>query len=269
MKIIWPIALITYKEGLRHRLVYGVIVASLVLIFFSIIICGLFMRDLLKILLDICLSAVSISGLLVPFFFAINQFSGDIEKKTIYTVLCRPVSRSQYILGKFWGLVLLSGTLILITTIATLISVYGAGFVYPENIFTTFSIVSVLQSSFFLFLGIQILNGAVLFWCSVTTSSFLATLLTISTYLIGHTVGDLIRFIKAQGSNVYIHPVIQEIVFSTQYIFPNLAAFDKKQEAAYGLITTQYEMLLLIAYFVLYCSVMLLTSIFFFKKRDL
>jgi ABC-type transport system involved in multi-copper enzyme maturation permease subunit len=266
---IWPIAKITFKEGVRHRVVYGVIVASCFLIFFSIILCGLFMRDLLKVLLDICLSATSISGLLVPLFFAINQLRGDIDRKTIYTILSRPVSRAQYIFGRFLGLALLSGTLICITTMATLISVYGATFVYPSNIFANLSAGAILLNSFLLFFGIQILNSCVLFWTSLTSSSFLATLLTISTYLIGHTVTDLIRFIKAQGETVYVHPFIQNIVFTTQYIFPNLAAFDQKQFAAHGLSISYYEILLLITYGVFYCTIMVLLSIFFFQKRDL
>lgn len=241
----------------------------MLLIMFAILLCGIFMRDLLKILLDICLSAISVGGLLVPFLFAINQFAGDIEKKTIYTVLCRPVSRASYITGRFLGFTLLSGTIIAILTGATLMSVYGARLVYPANIFTHFSLQAILLSSFAAFLGIQILNSTVLFWCSVTTSSFLATLLTFSTYLIGHTLEDLIRFMNTQSSQVYIAPITKNIINITQYIFPNLAAFDLKQQAAHGLSIAAQEFTFLCAYCILYCSIMLMSSIFFFKKRDL
>lgn len=269
MKSFWPLALITFKEGLRNRLIYSVLIASILLILFAVLICGLFMRDLLKILLDICLSAVSIGGLLVPFFFAVNQLSGDIKQKTIYTILSRPLSRVNYIYGRFLGLTLLTGSIILMLTCATLLSVYSATAVYPSNIFIHFSLQSVLLSSFVNFLGIQILNSTVLFWCSVTTSSFLATILTISTYLIGHTVEDLIRFLQTHGSVVYVSPATELIINCTQYIFPNLSAFDLKQQAAHGLQIQSQEIALLFIYSILYCSIMLLSSIYFFNKRDL
>lgn len=269
MKSIWPVALITFKEGLRHRVISGVLLASMLLVIFAVLICGLFMRDLLKILLDLCLSAVSISGLLVPLLFAVNQLAGDIENKTIYTILSRPVSRASYMVGRFAGLGLLSGTIIVILTCATLLSVYGATYIYPGNIFTHFSLQAILLSSLAAFLGIQVLTSTVLFWCSITTSSFIATLLTISTYIIGHTLEDLIRFMQAQAAHIKVSPVIQYIVNSTQYIFPNLSAFDLKQQAAHGITIPGQEICFLISYCVLYCLIMLLTSIFFFKKRDL
>ncbi len=81
MRSIWAIALITFKEGLRHRILYGILIAALLIIFFSVFISGLFMRDLLKILLDIGLSSVSAGGLLVPFFLTTAMLAGDLEKK--------------------------------------------------------------------------------------------------------------------------------------------------------------------------------------------
>lgn len=269
MNTIWPVALITFKEGLRHRVIYGVVIASLFLIFFAVLFCGLYMRDLLKILLDICLSAISISGILVPLFFAVHQLAGDIERRTIYTILSRPVSRTQYIVGRFMGLALLSGSIMAILTASTIISVYGAKAIHPPYMFSYFSLKAVLLCSLAGFMGVQILNSTVLFWCSVTTSSFLATLLTISTYLIGHTVEDIVHFIKTQSSQIYISPLAQHITNITQYIFPNLAAFDLKQQAAYGLSIPPSEMMLLLFYSIIYCSIMLLSAVFFFKKRDL
>lgn len=266
---ILPIAAITFKEGLRRKVLYGVIVASLLLILFAVLISGIFMRDILKILLDICLSSISVSGLLVPFFLAINLLAGDIENRTIYTLLARNISRSSYIIGKFLGLALLSGTIIIILFIATLIAIWCASLIYPDHYFTNLSLYPIIISTCMAFLGVQVLNSTVLLWCTVTTSSFLATLLTISTYVIGHSVEDMVRFMSLKTSAVEMTPAVEVTVNAALYIFPNLAAFDLKQQAAYSLPIPFRETLFLSFYAIAYVSIILIITIFFFKRRDL
>ena len=269
MQTVWPLALITFKEGLRQRILYGVLVASLLLILFGVLISGLFLRDTLKILLDLCLAAVSLGGLLVPFFLSVNLLAGDIERRTIYTILSRNVSRNEYILGKFLGLALLAGTVMALLTLATLLAVLLASFIYPAHVFATFSPLPILLSSAMAFLGIQVLNSAVFLWSSVTTSSFLATLLTLSTYLIGHSVEDVVRFISLKIKGVEIALSTELTAKLALYVFPNLAAFDLKQRAAYNLLTPLPEIVTLTFYGVVYIALMLLLTTVFFQRRDL
>ena len=269
MRSIWSLALITLKEGLRQRILIGVLVASLLLILFGVLISGLFMRDTLKILLDICLTSVSLGGLLVPFFLSINLLAVDIERKTIYTILSRSVSRTEYILGKFLGLALLAGIVMMLLTVATFLAVLLAWMIYPPHLFAKFSPLPILLSTGMAFLGIQILNSAVFLWCSVTTSSFLATLLTISTYIIGHSVEDVVRFMALKVKGVEIALSTELTAKLALYVFPNLAAFDLKQRAAYNLPTPLPEIATLTLYGVVYIALMLLLTTVFFQRRDL
>lgn len=266
---VFPIAVITFKEGLRHRILYGILVASLFLIFFAVLFSGFFMRDILKILLDFCLSCISLGGLLVPFFLAINLLGGDIEKRTIYTLLAKPISRGEYIVGKFFGLALLTGAVISILTLATLFAIYLATQLYPAHYFTRLNIPPILVAISMTFLGTLVLNGTVLLWCSVTTSTFLATLLTLSTYFIGHSAENMVRFIALQLSDIGISPTIKLINNIVLYVFPNLAAFDLKQHAAYCLPISLEEILFLVLYGSTYISATLFLTIFFFNRRDL
>lgn len=119
------------------------------------------------------------------------------------------------------------------------------------------------------FLGTLVLNSTVLLWCTVTTSSFLATLLTLSTYVIGQSTEELVRFMNARSAEVYISPIVQSVVNAVLFIFPNLAAFDLKQWAAHGIPITLQETAILTSYACTYCTVMLILAVFFFTKRDL
>lgn len=268
MKIL-SIAGITFKEGLRHRVLFGVIVAALFVIFLSILLSGLFMRDVLKILLDVCLSSVSISGLLVPFFLTVAYLSGDMERRTIYTILAKPISRSDYLLGKFLGLSFLTAVIMAILTGATILSAYGASWIYPKHLIPAIPLFSILSTAFLAFLGVLVLNSCAFLWCMVTTSSFLATLLILSTYLIGQTLEEIVRFIASKVKGVTISPVIDIVTQVAMYIFPNLGAFDFKSFAAHGLPIPMMEAFILCVYAVAYISIMLLMAIFFFRNRDL
>lgn len=269
MNTIWPIAAITFKEGLRHRVLYGVICAALLLILISVLISGLFMRDVLKILLDICLSAVSVGGLLVPLFVAVNLLKSDIEKKSIYCILSRRISRGNYILGRFVGLALLSGCLMGILTCATISATIIAQLIYPPSFFTELYWPSILTAPFIAFWGILMLIACVMFWSSVTTSSFLATLLVLSTYLVGQTLEDLVRFMEVRNEAIYIHPIIELIVNSLLFIFPNLATFDLKQQAAHGLSIPFPSCFMLISYSICYTSALLILTTYFFNRKEL
>lgn len=266
---IYSIALLTLKDGLKNRVLYGVLIAALFLIMMSIFLSGLFMRDILKIIIDICLSSVSLGGLLVPFFIAISHLSGDLEKRTIYTLLSAPISRTQYILGKYVGLCMLAFIIMGILTIATLLSMYGATFLYPAYFFESLPIAQIFAASYLSFAANLVLISCTMLWCSITTSSFLATLMTISTYIVGQTVEDIVRFINAKVAGVEISPLIDHATTVLLYVFPNIGAFDIKHYAAHGLAIPVNLMLLLSVYAIVYISIMLLLSTAIFRKRDL
>jgi ABC-type transport system involved in multi-copper enzyme maturation permease subunit len=269
MRIIWVVALITLKESLRHKVLYGILMSALLVMFFSLLISGLFMRDILKVTLDLCLSAVSIGGLLVPFFLTINLLARDIENKTIYTLLAKAISRQSYILGRFLGLFLLAALIMGILTVSTLLTAKGATYLYPSHFFERLAYGPIVVYAIMALLGTVVLNSVVFFWCSITTSSFLATLLTISTYIVGQSVEDMVHFMSLKVPGVEISSTVQLAVKTALYIFPNLAAFDLKQQAAYSLILNSHELFFLSIYGACYIAIMLLISIQVFNRRDL
>lgn len=269
MKAILDISFFTFKEGLRHRILYGILTFACVLIVLSVLLSGMFMRDISKVLLDFCLSAVSLGGLLVPIFIAINLLAGDIETRNVYTILSLPVSRTSYIIGKFLGLCILLASIMVLLTIATLISIQAGIFLYSDAYFTEISTSSIISSVVIAALGNMVLLGCVFFWSSITTSSFLTTLLTLATYLIGQTIEEIVRFMSVQTPGVEFSPLFKKSVIFFLYIFPNLSAFDLKQQAAHGQLISLNHMAFLTSYGFAYLTVVLGFAIIFFSRRDL
>src|SRR6266571_3348474 len=105
MKPLFPIAAITFKEGIRNRAIYGISIIALLMLVVNFLISQMIMREVGKVAVDIALSTVSFSGLLLVFFVGINLMAKDLDRKTIYMVLARPISRTQYMDGKFLGMV--------------------------------------------------------------------------------------------------------------------------------------------------------------------
>jgi ABC-type transport system involved in multi-copper enzyme maturation permease subunit len=269
MKKTIAVAIISFKEGLRQRVLYGILLFALLMISAAVLFSGLFMRDIAKITIDFCLAAITIGGLLVPFFLAVNQLARDIERRTIFTLLCRAISRRQYILGKFMGLVLLTVTIVAILSLSAALAIWASKLLYGDYFFQNLNIQALAVAVGLGLLGVLMFTAVVVLWSCITTSSFLVTLLAIATYIIGHTTEDLVRFMATPPPGVEISPMVQHSVTAALYIFPNLAAFDVKLAAAHGLMISRGELLFLLTYGLGYTVAALCLAIFFFQRRDL
>ncbi|NLZ16456.1 MAG: ABC transporter permease subunit [Desulfobulbaceae bacterium] len=266
---LWQVALFTYKESLRQRILYGALVCAVLLMLFALMFSGWFMRDILKIILDLCLAAVSLGGLLVPFFVAINLVAGDIDQKTIFTILAQPIDKGVYIFGKFTGLALLACTIMVILTMATLGTVWGASLLFDPHFLKSLSIGSILIAISMKALGVLVLIAVAMLWSTLTTSTFLATLLTLFSYMIGQSVETVVRFLSLQQYQLSFSPLVRFVAEASLYVFPNLAAFDFQHQAAYGLAMAPGELLFALVYGVSYTAALLVLAVLFFSRRDL
>ncbi|MBV5330553.1 MAG: ABC transporter permease subunit [Chlorobium sp.] len=269
MNNILAVAIISFKEGLKQRVLYGILLFALFMMTASVLLSGLFMRDIAKITLDFCLAAISIGGLLVPFFLAVNLLARDIERRTIFSLLSRSISRSQYVLGKFGGLALLTVTIVAILSLSAAGAVWTSKLLYGDQFFQFLNVSALLTAVLMGLLGLLMFTAVVVLWSCITTSSFLVTLLAVATYIIGNTMEDLVRFMATPPKGVEISPFVQKTLTAALYIFPNLAAFDLKLAAAHGLMATGREIVFLLTYGVGYTVAALCLAIFFFQRRDL
>src|SRR5213596_1510604 len=106
MSRIIVIALNTFKENLRDKILYNLVFFGLLLIGSSILLSTLTMGEHAKIIQDIGLASINVFGVLIAIFVGIGLVSKEIDKRTIYSIIAKPISRSQFLLGKYCGLVL-------------------------------------------------------------------------------------------------------------------------------------------------------------------
>jgi len=264
-KIIY-LAWITFKEGIRYRALYGILFFAFLMCLADFTISDLFMLDVVKVSIDIALSVVSISGLLLIFFLEIPLLTRDLDKRTIYIVLCRPISRGEYILGKFLGFCSLLFVSLAILSVFSVITIKVMTLIYKSYIPYHFSWLKIAITLFSIFFSLCIMQAVVLFFASFTSGSFTTSIFSLVTYFIGQNI-EIVKRTVIQAKEV--SPIIKIIIKVTSWIFPKLSAFDLKTIAAHGLSLKMNFLIWNYIYGISYITILLILAIFIFKRRQL
>jgi ABC-type transport system involved in multi-copper enzyme maturation permease subunit len=221
----------------------------------------------MQVALDYVMSIVSFVGLVLAIFMGSSLITRDVDKKTIYTVITKPISRSQYVLGRFGGMALVLFSSIFLLTAFGLLSYYIS--VHYFNATGDKPGWILFGANFFFTLEMLLLLVAVAFFISsVATSSFLPLVITIAVYYFGQSISRAKALLESSQGNIF-NPAFKVIVDAAYYVIPNLSLFDFKARASYNLPVSPKELLSVFSYGFLYISILLLLSIKIFNKRDI
>jgi Cu-processing system permease protein len=268
MIALWSIALITFKEGIRNRALHGIALIALLLLAANFVLSGMIPQNVGKMAVDMALSTISFAGLLVVLFIGINLMAKDLDKRTIYMVLSRPISRSQYIVGKFIGICMLILATVCFLSIFVLVSIFMVKTAYP-NYFERFSWPLVLLAIFFITIMLIVLSSLSVLFASLTSTSFITLVLTMMGYIIGQALHDVKALVEApQLEGIQVSPITVKMVQAAYYVFPNLSQFDIKTQAAHGLPVAGSYIFWTVTYGLLYTGIVLMLAAFFFRKKE-
>jgi ABC-type transport system involved in multi-copper enzyme maturation permease subunit len=269
MTTLWPITLITFKEGVRNRAIYGIFLIALMLLIVNFLICSMVPREIGKVAIDIALSTVYFSGLLLVFFVGINLMAKDLDRRTVYMVICRPISRSQYIIGKFFGMALLIIATMVFLSIFAILSIYVIKLSYP-GYYPRFSWSMVLLALSFSVLSLILLSAMSFLFASFTTSSFITLVLTMIAYIIGRSMHDVKTLVESpEAASIHPSSLTVKLVQIAYYLFPNLSVFDIKTQAAHDLPLAPSYIGWVILYGVVYTSLAIAAAALIFRRREL
>jgi len=267
MTRILSLASITFKEGIRSRSVLGIVFFSLFIMGLNIAVAGFFMRDLGKVTVDMNLAALSFSGLLLVLFVGLNLMSKDIERKTIQLVLSKPIGRFEYIWGKYLGILLfvLASLLVLLAlscgTVVLLNHLYA-------NYFGMFSWRIYFVACFFIYIKLAVLSAIVVFFGSIATSSFVTLIFSISAYIVGMTIEEVIFYLRSGFAGQDISVTLQRVIEAIAYVVPNFSSFDFSTEAAHGLAIAPERLWIALGYASSYVVFLLLLAFLVFRRRE-
>jgi Cu-processing system permease protein len=255
-----------FRESVRDRVPYSMVIFAILLMAASYLISQMTAGQDLKIIKDLGLAAISIFGLLIAVFIGIGLVSKEVERKSIYGLLTKPVTRPQFVLGKFTGLVL---TLVVNITAMTL-AFYGVLF-YMDRTATEATRagwpVAALDPNLLIAIALTLAElmvvTAIALFFSTFSSPLLATLLTLGLWVAGHFSTDLRNF-----ENVVDAPAIVWTAKVLYYLLPNLAPFNVKAEVVHGFPVAARHVALTLSYAFVYTAILLTAAVAVFRRRD-
>lgn len=250
---ILSIAANTFRETIRNKILYAILAFALLVIGLSYFLAKLSVGDLARIIADVGLACIHIFGVIMAVFLGITLVSQEVERKTVYLILSRPVPRWEFIVGKAAGL---CGTLLLITLVMSLtLFLVHAG---HRGAFEA----GILVASAGIYLELVLLTCLASLFSSFTTP-VLSAIFTLSMFLIGHVSGDLVAFGARAASGT-----VRAVSVALFYVLPNLENFNWKNEVVYGGTSSPAVIPLAAGYLLAYGAAVLFLACLIFSRKD-
>jgi ABC-type transport system involved in multi-copper enzyme maturation permease subunit len=260
---------ITVKEGLRNRAMQGIFAIALLLCLVYMTIVPMFAFDTGKVVVDIGFAFMNISGLAIVIFLGIALLTKDIHQRTVCMVLSRPISRTDYVIGKFCGLAVTVMLAIVVIAVLTVATTYIGIQLFDEmDPPRNFSWTTLGISIGFQYLSLLILMAVAFFFACLTTSEYLSMLFTVGVYVIGNSLETIIEVIK-NSQQVMVGPAYLKMLKVVAWFFPNLSAFDLKVYLAYGLPLPKMQALWTALYGVCYIGILALATLWIFRRKEI
>ena len=253
MRAVKIIALNTFREIIRDRILYGIVVFALLLIGVSIVLGELSFAEQARISANFGFAGIQLSSAILAMFAGSTLVSREIDKQTVLTLLAKPVSRTQFLAGKFFGLTLVVAVVML--GLALVLS--GLLLVLGLKIDKLF-----LGAVYGIFLEAILLTSIALFFGSFSRP-VMTVVFSISFFLIGHWVDSLHFFISKSQSETFkmLAGVIAEIV-------PNLERFNWRSAPIYGDAISSQEVMMASLYCGGWVLILITATAVIFRRRD-
>lgn len=253
---IGAIALNAFREAVRDRVLYNLVLFVLLLVAAAIFIGELSAGQERKIIVDLGLSAMLLFGVFIAIFVGVGLVYKEIERRTIYAIFSKPVGRGEFIVGKYLGL----GLTLLVNVV-----IMGAGvslaLIYVSRGFDPLAL-KIWPAILLIYVELMVLTGVALLFSSFSSPA-LSALLTFFIFIIGHFSADLKSLATTMGSTG-----ARWLFRSLYYLLPNLANLSYITPAAHGQLPPPAFVATTILYSLIYIVVILSAATLIFRRRN-
>ena len=246
----------TFREAVRDRVLYNLIAFAVLMSVAAILVANISINIERLVVINLGLTAVSLFGIVISIFVGIGLVSKEIEKRTLYTVLSRPVRRWEFILGKFFGL---AGTLA-VNTFFMAIGVFGA-LLYVSRHFERAD-AWLLVALYFIVLQFIVITALALLFSSFS-SPLLSAVFAFSLFVIGSFAEDL------RGFAAMTTGIARWLALGSAYLVPNFSALNVIGSVAHAQPVSGQLVLYNTAYALIYATMVLSAAVIIFEHRNL
>lgn len=274
MKNIFHIAVNTFREAVRDKVLYIIIFFALIMVGVSRAIGWISVGQQEQVVKHFSLAVMSFFGALIAVFVGTALIYKEIDKRTIYTILSKPVARYQFLVGKFAGLsaVLFLVIVMMGAVVSGFISVVINGTIEPIFI----------KAMVLTFFELMIVTGLAIMFSTVA-SPILSAIFTFSCYLVGQVTPSLLDIVNfkplgqeamelptVDGFSKFLtvsHDIMAPLSKALYYVLPNLTHFSLRNRVVYGPPLQDGEFTTAIVYTVVYCMAVLGVAILCFDRK--
>ncbi|MFA6082563.1 MAG: ABC transporter permease subunit [Patescibacteria group bacterium] len=249
------IALNTYKESIRDRILITLGVFAVLLLGATLFLGSISLDQDSKIIIELGLTGIFFFGIIITIFLSGSSIAKELDQRTAYTVLARPITRLTYLLGKFAGLCLTVLMLIgMMSVIFGALLVIRLGWQVID--------VTLILALFYTYLEMVLLIALTVMFSSFC-SAVISTVYALAIFIIGHSSATVVNL--SQDSPVWI----KDLYKAVYYIFPNLEKFNLRNNVVYHIQPTAEQISLVIVYTVVYSAILLFLANAAFRKQEL
>jgi len=245
-----------FREAVRDRVLYNLVMFVLLLTAAAIFIGELSGGQERKIIVDLGLSTMLLFGVFISLFVGVGLVYKEIERRTVYAIFSKPVSRGEFLVGKYLGLCL---------TLLVNVVVMGAGvslaLLYVHRGWDPL-VITIWPAILLIYVELMIVTAIALLFSSFSSPA-LSALLTFFVFIIGHFSADLKSLASSMNS------IAARWLFTgLYYLLPNLSNYSFITPAAHGEVPTSANVLLALTYAILYIVVIIATGTLILSRRN-
>ncbi len=250
---IWTLASNTVREAIRSKLLYTLLGFAIALILLAIALSQLSYIDNDRILQNFGFASIRLFSVAIAIFVGVNLIHKEVDRRTVYTILSKPLSRSEFLLGKYFGLLI---------TIWLQLGIMVAFFVGTSVV--TGASLGLSDAAVIALLCVELaLVVAIATLFSAFTTPMLASFFSVGIWIVGNLTRDL-KLMGAKASDTSIEWVTTWL----HRVLPDMASFDLTIEAAHGLPISASDLAIPMVYGVGYIVILLMISMAIFERRD-
>jgi len=266
MKATAAIAVNVFRESVRDKVLYNLVLFAILLIGASYLLGQLTAGQDVKIIKDLGLSATSAFGLFIAVFIGIGLVSKEVERRSVYSLLAKPIHRYQLVVGKYAGLTLTLAVNVAIMAVALYAVLFYMSWGVSPEVQRAWDAPALdprlLKALVLIFVELMVITAiAILF--STFSTPILSAALTFGLFIVGHFSADLRNFDQVVDS-----PAAIRLARGLYWVLPNLAQFDVKAQVVHAEPVPLGYIALTSAYAALYIAMLLSISVYVFSRRD-
>jgi len=250
---LYAIALNTFREAVRSKVLYAILFFAILLIVLSLAFGELSLYEQERVIKDLGVVVITAFGILIAVYTGVSLLHKEIDKKTIYTIISKPIERWQFLIGKFGGIMI---------TMAVELAIMSAIFVLLLMVRDIAITTTLWQALLLIYAEITVVAAIAMVFGAFSTP-FLSGMLTMSLVLLGNLHGAIQGFADSHPS-----PTMRGVLSAAQMFLPDLTLFNLSTEVTYNTPVPWAQVGWSLAHGGLYTGMLLIIATLIFHRRD-